>query len=231
MAGESFQASEIQDWYKIYTDTISRASNFITKPTAPSQGTTGLASHINNLAAVISAFQGDSVLGKDTTVIYNTIDTVSIGQMIQRSSVDQIAAGGNVLSVIQCRNQITYSNSSNSNGSNSNGSKSNGSKSNGSCSNGYNSKTCSNVANGNGGFNHENGSHSNGGKVNGIKTNGYTTHNNVYHSNGTNSHACTNGTNSNGTNSNETCTNGANSNGTCTNKSCTDIRNAKISAT
>ena len=73
MAGEPFQANEIADWYKIYTDAISRASNFITKPTAPTQGAIGLASHINNLAAVISAFQADSILGKDTTVTYKTL--------------------------------------------------------------------------------------------------------------------------------------------------------------
>lgn len=79
MAGETFQASEIQNWYKIYTDAISRASNFTTKPAAPSQGATGLASHINNLATVIAAFQGDAILGKDTTVVYETIDTVSTG--------------------------------------------------------------------------------------------------------------------------------------------------------
>lgn len=116
-----------------------------------------MASHINNLAAIISAFQEDSILGKDTTVVYKTIDTVSDGQFIQRSSADQVVAGGNVLSVIQCRNKITYSNGSNSNGSNGNdsnsngsngnGSNSNGSNSNGTCSYGYNSKTCSYVAN------------------------------------------------------------------------------------
>ena len=115
MAGEPFQANEIADWYKIYTDAISRASNFITKPTAPTQGAIGLASHINNLAAVISAFQGDPILGKDVTVTYQTIDPVSVGQLIKRSTANQIIAGGNVLAVVKCRNQVTYSNSNNNN--------------------------------------------------------------------------------------------------------------------
>ena len=177
MAGESFQVSEIQSWYKIYTDAISRASNFTTKPTAPTQGATGLASHINDLATVISAFKGDSILGKDTTVTYKTIDTVSVGQLIQRSTADQIIAGGNVLAVIQCRNQATYSNGNNSNGNNSdgnnsngtneNGTNENGTKDNGSCQNGTNSKTCSNGARGNGGYDHGNGSHYNGTRYNG----------------------------------------------------------------
>ena len=161
MAGESFQASEIQNWYKIYTDAISRASNFTTKPTAPTQGMLGLAPYINDLATVISAFKEDSILSKDTTVTYKTVNTVSVGQLIQRSTADQIIAGGNVLAVVKCRNSVTYSNSSNnqgdnSNGDNSNGAKSNSSHPNGDCSYSTNFRTCSNGANKNGGYSHGN---------------------------------------------------------------------------
>ena len=251
LAGEPFRANEIADWYKIYTDAISRASNFITKPTAPTQGAIGLASHINNLAAVISAFQGDPILGKDVTVTYQTIDPVSVGQLIKRSTANQIIAGGNVLAVVKCRNQVTYSNSNNNNGSNNNGDNSNGnnsngnnsygdksngnhgngSHSNGTCSNGTNSITCSNVANQNGGYSHGNGQNSNGKCQNGKNSNGVNSniaYTNGSHSNGKKSYSSRsngtkyNGSKSYGTNSRGTKTNGYNANGSNSTGACTN---------